>query len=94
MEETLQIIGVKTQQLQSKPIHTRTETEEILGCTNQTLNSFKRKGWIKPSRFKNKNFYTSTSILECIKYQLGEYSDIQISNKNEEWENYVNSMWS
>lgn len=87
MEETLEIIGVNTKQLNSKPIHSRTETEEILGCTNQTLNTFQRKGWITPRRFKNKNYYTSSSIIECIRYQLGEYPDIQITNQKREWEN-------
>lgn len=89
MEETLKIIGVNTEVLNSKPIHSRIETERILGCTNQTLNTFQRKGWIKPSRFKNKNYYSTSSIIECIKYQLGEYSDIQITNQNKEWE----TMW-
>lgn len=89
MEETLKIIGVNTEVLNSKPIHSRIETESILGCTNQTLNTFQRKGWIKPSRFKNKNYYSTSSIIECIKFQLGEYSDIQITNQNKEWE----TMW-
>jgi hypothetical protein len=89
MEETLKIIGVNTEVLNSKPIHSRIETERILGCTNQTLNTFQRKGWIKPSRFKNKNYYSTSSIIECIKFQLGEYSDIQITNQNKEWE----TMW-
>ena len=87
MEETLKIIGVNTEVLNSKPIHSRIETERILGCTNQTLNTFQRKGWIKPSRFKNKNYYSTSSIIECIKFQLGEYSDIQITNQKREWEN-------
>lgn len=89
MEETLKIIGVNTEVLNSKPIHSRIETERILGCTNQTLNTFQRKGWIKPSRFKNKNYYSTSSIIECIKFQLGEYSDIQITNQNKEWK----TMW-
>tara|TARA_B110000459_G_C16292766_1_gene351324 strand:+ start:469 stop:609 length:141 start_codon:yes stop_codon:yes gene_type:complete len=46
MEDALQTIGINTKQLNSKPIHSRIETETILGCTNQTLNTFKRKGWI------------------------------------------------
>ena len=89
MEETLKIIGVNTEVLNSKPIHSRIETERILGCTNQTLNTFQKKGWIKSSRFKNKNYYSTSSIIECIKFQLGEYSDIQITNQNKEWE----TMW-
>ncbi len=89
MEETLKIIGVNTEELNSKPIHSRIETERILGCTNQTLKTFQRKGWITPSRFKNKNYYSTNSIIDCIKHQLGEYQDIQISNQNKEWE----TMW-
>ena len=54
MEETLQTIGIDTKRLNDKPIHNRIETESILGITNQTLNTFKRKGLIKPSKFKNK----------------------------------------
>lgn len=60
------------------------ETLKIIG-----LNSFQRRGWIKPSRFKNKNYYSTSSIIECIKYQLGEYPDIHITNQNKEWE----TMW-
>lgn len=94
MEEALQTIGINTEKLNSKPIHSRIETETILGCTNQTLNTFKRKGWIKPSRFKNKNYYTSNSIIECIKFQLDGYSDIQVSEKNNQFESYIKSMWT
>ena len=87
MEEALQTIGINTEQLNSKPIHSRIETETILGCTNQTLNTFHRKGWIKPSRFKNKNYYTSNSIIECVKHQLVGYKDIQINHE------FQSSMW-
>ena len=93
MEEALQTIGINTEQLNSKPIHSRIETETILGCTNQTLNTFQRKGWIRPSRFKNKNYYTSDSIIECIKHQLVGYSDIQVSERNKKLETYIDSMW-
>ena len=94
MEDTLQSIGINTKQLNSKPIHNRIETENILGCTNQTLNTFQRKGWLQPSRFKNKTYYTSNTILECIKHQLVGYSDIQKTNQNKEFEKYIKSMWA
>jgi hypothetical protein len=54
-------------ELTSKPLFTRLETEEIFGCTHQTLKSFERRELIKPSRFKNKNFYSANEILSCIK---------------------------
>ena len=41
MEETLKTIGINTELLNSKPIHNRIETEQLLGITNQTLNTFK-----------------------------------------------------
>ena len=47
MEETLKTIGINTELLNSSPIHNRIETEQLLGITNQTLNTFKRKGWLK-----------------------------------------------
>lgn len=84
MEETLRTIGIDTKRLNSKPIHNRIETESILGITNQTLNTFKKKGWIKPSKFKNKVYYTTDSIIECIGYQLGTPNN-QISNQNKDW---------
>jgi len=84
MKEVLETIGVNTELLNSKPVFTREETEEILGCTHQTLKSFERKNWIKPNRFKNRNYYTSDSILTCIHKQIpfGRSTLYQ----NEEWE--------
>lgn len=63
MEQTLELLGIKTDLLTSKPLFTRLETEEIFGCTHQTLKSFERRELIKPSRFKNKNFYSANEIL-------------------------------
>ena len=40
MEQTLELLGIKTDLLTSKPLFTRLETEEIFGCTPQTLKSF------------------------------------------------------
>ena len=89
MEETLKTIGINTEQLNSKPIHNRIETEQLLGITNQTLNTFKRKGWLKASRFKNKNYYTTDSIIDCIKFQLN-YNDVVKREVNKEWE----TLWA
>ena len=47
MEETLKTIGINTELLNSKPIHNRIETEQLLGITNQTLNTFKKEGLVK-----------------------------------------------
>ena len=63
MEQTLELLGIKTDLLTSKPLFTRLETEEIFGCTHQTLKSFERRELIKPSRFKNKNFYFSIKLI-------------------------------
>ena len=89
MEETLKTIGINTEQLNSKPIHNRIETEQLLGITNQTLNTFKRKGWLKASRFKNKNYYTTDSIIDCIKFQLN-YNDVVKREESKEWE----TLWA
>jgi len=70
MEQTLELLGIKTELLTSKSLFTRLETEEIFGCTPQTLKSFERRNLIKPNRFKNKNFYTASDILDCIKKQI------------------------
>ena len=89
MEETLKTIGINTELLNSKPIHNRIETEQLLGITNQTLNTFKRKGWLKASRFKNKNYYTTDSIIDCIKFQLN-YNDVVKREESKEWE----TLWA
>ena len=58
-------------------------TEEIFGCTPQTLKSFERRELIKPSRFKNRNYYSASEILSCIKKQIPNYG--KISKKDMEW---------
>ncbi len=88
MDKTLEAIGINTEQLNSKVIHNRVETEKLLGVTNQTLNTFKRKGWLKTSRYKNKNYYTTQSIKECIKSQLFE-NEYEKRKLDKEWE----SLW-
>lgn len=85
MEQTLELLGIKTELLTSKPIFTRLETEEIFGCTPQTLKSFERRNLIKPSRFKNRNYYSASEILNCIKKQIPHYG--KISKKDMEWYN-------
>lgn len=87
MEQTLQLLGIQTELLTSKPLFTREETEEIFGCTHQTLKSFERRNWIKPSRFKNRNYYSATEILECIKKQVPV--PCKISKEELEWD----SIW-
>ncbi|NDB30039.1 MerR family transcriptional regulator [archaeon] len=83
MEQTLELLGIKTDLLTSKPLFTRLETEEIFGCTPQTLKSFERRELIKPSRFKNRNYYSASEILSCIKKQIPNYG--KISKKDMEW---------
>ena len=83
MEQTLELLGIKTDLLTSKPLFTRLETEEIFGCTHQTLKSFERRELIKPSRFKNKNFYSANEILSCIKKQIPQAC--KISKEEMEW---------
>jgi len=75
MEETLNTIGIATDLLNSKTIFNREETEKIFGCTHQTLKSFERKNWIKPKRFKNRNYYTADDIVACIKTQFNISND-------------------
>ena len=68
-------------------IHNSVQTEKLLGVTNQTLNTFKRKGWLKSSRYKNRNYYTTESIKECIISQLfsNEYERKKLDKK---WESF------
>jgi hypothetical protein len=69
MEHTLKGMGIETSLLYSKSVFTREETERIFNCSHSTLKNFEKRGWIKPNRFKNKNFYTKAGILNCIKIQ-------------------------
>lgn len=69
LEKTLQGMGIETTLLNSKLVFTREETEKIFNCTNSTLKNFERRNWIKPNRFKNKNFYTRAAILNCVNIQ-------------------------
>ena len=56
MEQTLELLGINTNLLTSKPLFTRLETEKIFGCTPQTLKSFESRELIKPNKFNNKHF--------------------------------------
>ena len=82
MEETLKTIGIETSLLNSKLVFTREETEKIFNCSHSTLKSFEKRNWIKPNRFKNRNFYTRAGIMNCIKIQT---SFEATSNKIGEW---------
>ena len=83
MEEALKTIGVDVELLNSKSVFDRRETEQILGCTHQTLKSFERREWIKPNRFKNKHYYTQNSILNCIDIQVP--IAVKSTNQNSGW---------
>lgn len=84
---TSKLLGIKTDLLKSKPLFTRSETEEIFRCTHQTLKSFERKELIKPNKFKNKNFYSTNEILSFIKKQVP--IAYQILKEDMEW----NDIW-
>ncbi len=85
METTLEAIGINIEQLKSKPIHSRIETEGILDITNKTLKKYERNGILNKVSYKNKNYYTSESIQNCIAKQL----NIPLVSQNEQW----NSIW-
>ena len=84
MIETLNSIGIDTKKIDSKPIHNRKETLELLKCSNPTLTKYKRRGWLKHSKFKNQTYYTADTIYKCLEHQLNihQYS-------NNEWD----SLW-
>lgn len=71
METLLSQLGIKTEQLYAKPIHNREETLSILGCTHRTLRKWENKGYLTKNRFKNKTYYTTSTIENCAKEQLG-----------------------
>ena len=83
MEETLKTIGIDVDLLNSKTVFNREETEQIFGCTHQTLKSFEKRDWIKPNRFNNKHYYTINSIMECINVQVP--IKVKSTNQNNEW---------
>lgn len=69
LEKTLQGMGIKTTLLNSKRVFNRREAITIFNCTYPTLKRFEKRNWIKPHRYKNRNFYTRDSILNCINLQ-------------------------
>jgi len=85
MKTTLVTIGINIEQLKSKPIHNRLETEDILDITNKTLKKYERNGMLNKVSYKNKNYYTSESIQNCIAKQL----NLPLTSQNVEW----NSIW-
>ncbi len=87
MEEVLKTIGIETSLLNSKPVFTREETEKIFNCTHQTLKKFEKRSWIKPNKFKNRNYYTRADIINCIKIQAPfESTNHQIEGLETIWD--------
>ena len=70
MEQILHKIGVDTELLNREPLHTREQTLEILGISPKTLWKFEKKNLIKGTTFKAKKYYSTTSILDCIKIDV------------------------
>ena len=70
MEQILNKIGVDTELLNKEPLHTREQTLEILGISPKTLWKFERENLIQGTKFKAKKYYSTTSILDCIKIQF------------------------
>jgi len=70
MEDILNKIGVNTELLNKEPLHTREQTLKILGISSKTLWKFERENLIQGTRFKSKKYYSTTSIIKCIKIQF------------------------
>ena len=80
MQEILNKIGVNTELLHREPLHTREQTLEILGVSPKTLWKYEREKLIKGTRFKAKKYYSTTSILECIKIQFNLVSSTEFDS--------------
>jgi len=80
MQEILNKIGVNTELLHKEPLHTREQTLEILGISPKTLWKYEREKLIKGTRFKAKKYYSTTSILDCIKIQFGIGNQVEWNN--------------
>ena len=71
MEQILNTIGIDTELLKSKPIHTRDGVMKILRISHITLRDYEKKNLIQASRFRRKKYYTSKSIMNCIRIHFG-----------------------
>jgi DNA-binding transcriptional MerR regulator len=70
MEKILNTIGVNAKILQSEPLHTRERTMNILGVSHTTLKKYEDEKLLESSRFRRKKYYTTETILNCIKNQF------------------------
>ena len=82
MEQILITIGVNTDLLNKEPIHNRETTMRILGISHTTLKKYEDENILQSSRFRRKKYYTSESIINCVK------TNLNLSKKNV-WDN----MW-
>ena len=82
MEQILITIGVDTDLLNQEPIHNRETTMRILGISHTTLKKYEDENILQSSRFRRKKYYTSESIINCVK------TNLNLSKKNV-WDN----MW-
>ena len=82
MEQILITIGVNTDLLNKEPIHNRETTMRILGISHTTLKKYEDENILQSSRFRRKKYYTSESIINCVK------TNLNLSKKNV-WE----TMW-
>ena len=80
MEQLLNKIGVDTELLNQEEIHTRENALRILGVSDKTLKKYEDENILQSSRFRRKKYYTSKSIIDCIKSQFN------LSNVTE-WDN-------
>lgn len=80
MEQLLIKIGVDTELLNQEEIHTRENALRILGVSDKTLKKYEDENILQSARFRRKKYYTSKSIIDCIKSQFN------LSNTTE-WDN-------
>lgn len=80
MEQILIKIGVDTELLNQEEIHTRENALRILGVSDKTLKKYEDENILQSTRFRRKKYYTSKSIIDCIKSQFN------LSNTTE-WDN-------
>ena len=70
MEQILNTIGVDTDLLNTNPIHNRETTMRIMGISHTTLKKYEDEEILQSSRFRRKKYYTTETILNCIKNQF------------------------
>jgi len=80
MEQILNTIGVDTDLLNTNPIHNRETTMRILGISHTTLKKYEDENILQSSRFRRKKYYTSKSIIDCIKSQFNLSNATEFDN--------------